>query len=77
MPPSAKVGPMISRQPHFQPIQAAPPADSSSRRRWRVIRSQLAEQTEPCFGTEHRFVCTEMDCPVRSECLGMRARHLR
>lgn len=74
---AAKAWTMISRQIAPRSRDAASPDDSSTRRRWRVIRAQLTEQTEPCFGTEHRFVCTEMDCPVRNECLGMRARHLR
>jgi hypothetical protein len=53
----------------------APGAETvSARRRWQVLRQQLRDGHEPCFGTERRHACPEREtCPYRAECLGLRA----
>ena len=59
-----------------QPHQSGSRNASTSRQRWRILRMQIHQQQEPCFGTDARYLCQRYDCPVRSECLTLRARHL-
>jgi hypothetical protein len=49
---------------------------SESRRRWQILRMQIRRQQEPCFGTDVRYLCDDVNCPLRRECLALRARHL-
>lgn len=51
------------------------PAASGSLRRWQIIRAQMHEHREPCFGTDLRYLCTNRKCPVRRECRALRADH--
>lgn len=53
--------------------QMLPAADRH--RRWRIIRMQIRNQQEPCFGTDARYFCGDLDCPLRRECVALRARH--
>jgi|GEM_PF-5618763 len=48
-----------------------------TQRRWDILRRQMQQQQEPCFGTDSRYFCNERECSVRRECLALRARNLR
>jgi hypothetical protein len=44
-----------------------------SARRWNIWAQQAAAGKQPCFASEVRFNCRELDCPWRAECLDLRA----
>ena len=44
-----------------------------TRQRWQVLYQQLRSGREPCYRTDQRLTCTEMACPWRASCVGMRA----
>ncbi|MDD3516955.1 MAG: hypothetical protein PHQ14_01300 [Chromatiales bacterium] len=35
-----------------------------------IRRVQVESGGEPCFGSEKRHECGEMDCPLRRQCMG-------
>ncbi len=42
-------------------------------RRWDIWAQQTAAGRVPCFATELRFNCDELECPWRDECQLLRA----
>lgn len=42
-------------------------------RRWDIWAQQAAAGQVPCFATELRFNCDELECPWRDECQLLRA----
>jgi len=57
----------LSKNIHANPAQ----------RRLAIWKEQERLGINPCFRTEHRFVCQNDSCPWRTECLGMVAQWLR
>lgn len=41
--------------------------------RYEIWSAQIQAGSEPCFATARRFVCDEIDCRWREECLRLRA----
>lgn len=58
--------------PLFRPDGRSIPLQLT-RRRWQILGSQMREGHEPCFQTERRHACPEVECPWRTECVVMRA----
>ena len=59
----------------FRPPDPPSRSLAGSRRRWSILRDQLRRNEEPCFGTEWRYLCDRHDCPLREECLALKARY--
>ena len=55
---------------------AAAPATGTARRWW-ILRRQIQDGHEPCFSSDARYVCREVCCRYRGECLQLRADWLR
>jgi len=43
------------------------------KRRYEIWSTQVGMGKEPCFSTARRFLCDEVDCAWRDECLRLRA----
>lgn len=56
-------------QPPAAPLRLARPVQ----RRWNIWSEQQGAGHEPCFGTDRRLYCEELNCPWRGECLSLRA----
>lgn len=41
--------------------------------RWQIWGEQLDQGKTPCFRTTARFFCRDTDCPLREQCLSLRA----
>lgn len=50
-----------------------PAAGRPMQRRWAIWGEQARAGHEPCYGTERRLTCEEIQCPWRRECLALRA----
>jgi len=64
-------------RPEPEPMRTAyawPVASPSPRaRRYAIWAAQRAAGLEPCFAMTRRYVCVDIDCAFRSECLALRA----
>lgn len=61
-------------------LEFSPPLDTAAlhgladtHQRWQVLYQQLRSGREPCFRTELRLTCTDMNCALRASCVGLRA----
>ena len=56
------------------PPTAAPPRlTRPTQLRWNIWNEQRCVGHEPCFGTEQRLFCEELNCHWRGTCLSLRA----
>lgn len=71
------------RAAHETPSQAAPRAGFdtgqtlTTRERWRILHEQIAAGQEPCFRSDRRYQCGDLDCRWRARCQSMRAQWCR
>lgn len=45
----------------------------TTRRRWEIWDQQMRRGHMPCFGTDARNTCHEVDCAWRQECMALKA----
>lgn len=55
------------------PVGAMQSKRTARKLRYEIWSVQARNGRDPCFGTSRRFLCDELDCSWREECLRLRA----
>lgn len=61
------------RQVYGERVAALHGLGDPAGRRWRIWTQQARTGDKPCFATEMRNTCRDMDCSWRDECLALKA----